>query len=686
MTRSNRAKAQAARNDKGNTNSGNTSTQEKEKLKKSEAESLTRETIGKQIPSAKKSLDWDEDYATGFVDTRKRVARTPPETLMKRLGHKPASSGSKDVINPNESVTENVETNPRRETKEETEKREIAETKECLNIHYSDEAEKSSEGSSEDDSEEESEDESEKESEDENSELVNEITSIGTRLDTMISSNSVDEGIGLDLMKTLFNLPMSCEILQVTRIGKVVNDFRRRCLSSEAATFGRKLIETWRKLLPESKVNETKPGEVCISALPTTQIIDTNNKKNDEAQSGDHEIEPDIQTAIMDTLETNENSSEIKDIYIYIKGTHTDITRIRPASVFEDLQGILQRRPGIKQSNNRCLRVTCLNNYEKELLIKTQFIAGHQVTCTEPYGKSRNLANISNRGIIFDVDVEVTIDEIESELGVKARRNTRRVNGETINTRQVILFFEGEMPGFVYFGWKRYRVSVYIPEPIRCYHCQGYGHKANSCNARLRCPICSKNHSYEKCPNKNENKENQKAVCPNCNNNHPASYKGCTRYQEEKSIIKIQTKEKLSYTEAVKMFKSENRNADRNEQSSNPNSSEGQPLKENSHIRGPNANSNSKNTSEDRHPAIEQNIVISSQAEKENPKKCVNVDILVHFAKSIGTILRGENATVELIKHINQMVDNFLESIKQSQTADTITPGRNICDLIRMKS
>ena len=150
-------------------------------------------------------------------------------------------------------------------------------------------------------------------------------------------------------------------------------------------------------------------------------------------------------------------------------------------------------------------------------MIDTQFIAGHQVTCTEPYKKSRNRANRTNWGIIFDVDVEVTIDEIEQELGVKAKRSTRRVKGEIINTRQVILFFDGKMPEFVYIGWRRFRVALYIPEPIRCYHCQGYGHKAIRCNSRLRCPIWSKNHSFDHCSNKNENKENQRAVCPNCN-------------------------------------------------------------------------------------------------------------------------------------------------------------------------
>ena len=57
----------------------------------------------------------DPDYASGFVETRKRVARTPPETLMRRVGHKPIICGSSNVIN----LKESDETNPRRDTNEE---------------------------------------------------------------------------------------------------------------------------------------------------------------------------------------------------------------------------------------------------------------------------------------------------------------------------------------------------------------------------------------------------------------------------------------------------------------------------------------------------------------------------------------------------------------------------------------
>ena len=229
------------------------------------------------------------------------------------------------------------------------------------------------------------------------------------------------------------------------------------------------------------------------------------------------------------------------------------------------------------------------------------------------------------------------------------------------------------MPEFVYIGWRRFRVALYIPEPIRCYHCQSYGHKAIRCNSRLRCPICSKNHSFDHCPNKNENKENRRAVCPNCNNNHPASYKGCTKYQGAKSIMRIQTTGKQTYAEAAKTFRSENKNIDRNKQPNFMKTSEGQLAKGNNNTLRSCTNSNGTKPGEHPRPSVEGNI-INSQADNEKHKQCgnvINVEILVNFAQSIGSLLRKMNANDELIRNVDQIVENFIATIKQSQTDDT---------------
>ena len=531
----------------------------------------------------------------------------------------------------------------------------MAETRECLNIPDSEEDGDSSEGSSEDESEEDSGDE-------ENSELIDEVLSIGKRLDSMVSSNAVEEEIGLDLLKTLSDLPITFEILKVTHIGRSVNDFRKSCKSREAATFGRSLIESWHKL---------NPGR----------------KEGDEVKPDSQEIKQNTVTASMDTLEIPERSVETTESYIYVKGIHVDITRVNHIRVYEDLEKTLHRRPSIKQSN-KSLRITCLDRREREILIDTQFIAGYQVSCTKPYETPRNSSNRSNRGIIFDVDVDIPTDEIELALGVTAKRNTRRVKGETINTRQVILFFENEIPEFVYFGWRRHRVSLYIPEPTRCYHCQGYGHKANRCSSRLKCPICSRNHTYEQCTAKEENREKQNAICPNCKGPHPASYKGCPKYKQAKSVIKIQTTEKVSYADAVRIRST--RLQDVNDQGKVTNSNESttdrniirpraaaSELKKGSVGEQPGTvnpsdviicsenNVSNTNTSNSKQKIFELNGKNENTPNRENiHEQCVNLDRLMNLIQSIGLLIGRSLPKNELIENLYTMINEFVQNIK----------------------
>ena len=366
----------------------------------------------------------------------------------------------------------------------------------------------------------------------------------------------------------------------------------------------------------------------------------------------------------MDTVENHQTN----DIYVYIKGSHTDITKTSPTRVFDDFQKILHRRPTIKLSGIS-LRITCLNSREKEILLDTQFIAGHQISCTEPYEKTRNLSSRPAAGIIFDVDVDISIDEIERELGVRAKRNIKRIKGQIINTRQVILFFEGEIPEFVFFGWRRFRVALYIPDLIRCYRCQGYGHKANRCNYRQKCPICSKNHEYEHCPAKNDNREYQRAVCPNCNGNHPASYKGCSKYTEAKDIVKIQTKEKISYADAARTLREKEQR--HNAQAEHTNlviTSKNQPLEENNHASS--SNSNIRDEVNVPHAPPRDKIPNPHHAEIENThQQCVKTEILAEFFQAFTNVLLTEMNfnpdSKEIIAKLCQLVDGFLKSINK---------------------
>ena len=105
------------------------------------------------------------------------------------------------------------------------------------------------------------------------------------------------------------------------------------------------------------------------------------------------------------------------------------------------------------------------------------------------------------RGIIFGVSTELTDADIVSETGALAsRRITRRIDGENKPTGNVVISFPETLSSTVYIGYLRDRVKSYIPQPMTCQKCQGYGYIAANCKRDVKCVRCGQGHSWENCP------------------------------------------------------------------------------------------------------------------------------------------------------------------------------------------
>jgi len=90
-------------------------------------------------------------------------------------------------------------------------------------------------------------------------------------------------------------------------------------------------------------------------------------------------------------------------------------------------------------------------------------------------------------------------------------------------TRQVLLVMSREPPDEINLGiFGTFRTRKYIPEPLRCYNCQRYGHHRNQCKVAARCAICSKCHPTDNCLTKFKNGEQTEPKCPNCGGKHHA--------------------------------------------------------------------------------------------------------------------------------------------------------------------
>ena len=154
------------------------------------------------------------------------------------------------------------------------------------------------------------------------------------------------------------------------------------------------------------------------------------------------------------------------------------------------------------------------------------------------------------RGIVFGVSEEVSLTDLKENFRVEGgteitgvfRLNTKSDNKETV----VITFLGDELPKKVYYGYRAYRVKLYIPKPTRCYKCQTFGHIAAQCRGREKCSRCGENHKFENCTKK------ETPSCSNCKGSHSAAYQGCPAYKKAVVVTKVKTTEKLSYAQAVK--------------------------------------------------------------------------------------------------------------------------------------
>ncbi len=89
-------------------------------------------------------------------------------------------------------------------------------------------------------------------------------------------------------------------------------------------------------------------------------------------------------------------------------------------------------------------------------------------------------------------------------------------------------------------GFFHFKVSKWIhdeTQPLQCYKCLDFNHRQDQCQVPQKCFICSENHDFKQCPNKNKPK------CANCLLPHAAVSKDCGVMKEktlQKTTIEYQ--------------------------------------------------------------------------------------------------------------------------------------------------
>ena len=159
------------------------------------------------------------------------------------------------------------------------------------------------------------------------------------------------------------------------------------------------------------------------------------------------------------------------------------------------------------------------------------------------------------KGVIRSYDFrnaneEEMFEELKHHHVTEVKRVYVTHGGNKTKTNTFILTFDvPTLPSRVKAALSTYPVEPFVPNPLRCFNCQKFGHHKDKCGKDKVCARCGHTgHDSSSCENPLQ--------CPNCKGDHFAYSKECPRWKQEKEIQAVKVTQNLTFKAARKLVES----------------------------------------------------------------------------------------------------------------------------------
>ncbi|XP_067131718.1 uncharacterized protein [Centruroides vittatus] len=243
------------------------------------------------------------------------------------------------------------------------------------------------------------------------------------------------------------------------------------------------------------------------------------------------------------TMKANEKTSS-QPVYLVVHTTgEKPLSMCSPFLIQKSFESTIGHLKKIQKLRSGDLLVETASPQQTTKLMTMKTLGDMAISVT-PHGSLK-----SSRGVIFEFDL-ISEDESEIQIGLSdqgvtsVRRISIRRDGKLIPTKHLILTFDKlTLPSFITAGYLRCQVRPYIPNPLRCFKCQRFGHSQTSCRGKSLCAQCgTEGHNSTECKSTPH--------CVNCQDAHPAYSRKCPAWQREKEIQCLKTVNNIPYPEA----------------------------------------------------------------------------------------------------------------------------------------
>jgi hypothetical protein len=272
----------------------------------------------------------------------------------------------------------------------------------------------------------------------------------------------------------------------------------------------------------------------------------TNEKQPSKRLRSASSPEKDDDTELSITENNVENSFWPRFLVIEPTDSKRPLSVLSPFVLGKAMRGIVGTAKAMRQLRTGQILIEVDREGQSKNLLKLTEL------CTVPVKVSAHRTLNSSKGVIRSFDLarmnpaelvaELSDQGVISALNIKQRRD----GIERITPVIILTFSMPTPPKEIFAEYLRLKVDVYVPNPLRCFKCQQFGHHQSTCRREKVCPKCGmSSHDEEPCTHP--------AKCVNCTGSHPAYATSCPRWVQEKEICQVKVTNNISFPEARKI-------------------------------------------------------------------------------------------------------------------------------------
>ncbi|XP_055941890.1 uncharacterized protein LOC129971938 [Argiope bruennichi] len=191
------------------------------------------------------------------------------------------------------------------------------------------------------------------------------------------------------------------------------------------------------------------------------------------------------------------------------------ISQLSPFAVEKALKGIGGSPKSVKKLRSGDLLIETTSALQTKSFLQAKSFLNHPVSVTLHRTLNFCRGVISEKELLSSPESEI-LDGLASQGVIAVKRIFMKKGNTLVATNSIILTFNTtKLPSSIKAGYLNCKVRPYIPNPIRCYNCQRFGHSKTACRGTQTCSRCATaGHQANEC-----------TADPQCEINAAISYK-----------------------------------------------------------------------------------------------------------------------------------------------------------------